>query len=86
MIDQESLENLKANLALIWQEFERDIIDAIKQLVEAVQPLVDEFERIFASIELRNKLKCSWKIEKSIKTPVLFLDKRKKVHRCRNNC
>lgn len=86
MIDQECLENLKANLDLNWEQFEQDMIDAIKQLVEAVQSLVDEFERIFASIELRSKLKHSWKIEKSVKTPVLFLDKRKKVHRCRNSC
>lgn len=83
MIDQESLENLKANLALNWQEFEQDIIDAVKQLVEAVQSLVDEFERIFASIELNRKVHQN---ARAFKMPVLFLDKRKKVHRCRNSC
>lgn len=66
-----------------------DLYDVIEKCVEALRALKECVEKIFGRLsdyfdELRRPTKPIERLKRKIKE--LYLDMRRKVHRCRNNC
>lgn len=75
---KEYIENIKS----IYQ----DIWDMLSSLSDVLSECVTVCKEIFEKIQVEKKARQKWRIEKCKKIKPLLLDKRSKIHRCRNVC
>lgn len=72
----------------VAERFRQAVIEAFRPVIEHVSEVLGEIAKIaqdvINAINQRQKERSKWRIEKIQATKTLFLDKRSKVHRCRN--
>lgn len=83
----EALEALE-QVAKVFSDAVSATVEAFSEAVSATfADVSEEFKRLFDGLaEDQARFHKKWPRVKSVMLPVLYLDKRRKVHRCRNTC
>lgn len=85
------MQELKETIIKCWGQYASDIIDAVECVARQVEKLSDAFEDLAKAVQTaiilkRREPKWAKRREQATKIKLIMLDKRSKIHRCRNNC
>lgn len=79
---QKAIEEYLENVKSIYQA----ILDMMPSLSDVLSEFVTVCKEVLEKIQVEKKARQKWHIGKCKKIKPLLLDKRSKIHRCRNAC